>query len=63
MKQILISKCDECPHAIFDDKGSQNHWGKWVCAANATEPDEFRLLIDHHVGYGPIPEWCPLDDY
>lgn len=63
MKQIIISKCEECPHSIFDEQEQPRHWGKWCCSAEATESSEFRLLDDISVGFGPVPSWCPLDDF
>lgn len=62
-KQIVIYKCEECPHVLFDPQELPEHWCKWVCTAEATEPEEFKLLSDFEVGHGPIPKHCPLDDY
>lgn len=30
-KQIVIYKCEECPHSQFDPQENPDHWGKWVC--------------------------------
>jgi hypothetical protein len=61
-KQIVIYKCEECPHASFDCQELPEHWGKWVCRVDADGPAEYRLLTDDNVGR-QIPSWCPLDDY
>lgn len=62
-KQIIIYKCEECPHALFDAQDLPEHWSEWVCTADATEPHEYKLLTEREVNHGPMPEWCPLDDY
>jgi hypothetical protein len=63
MKQILISKCEECPHAQFDNHELPEHWGKWVCTEGTAEAKKYILLKKEEAELGPAPSWCSLDDY
>jgi len=59
-KQILIYKCEECPHAIFDRQDSPEYWGKWYCFNdNIREP----MFLENTDVSHETPRWCPLSDY
>ncbi len=48
---LVITKCSECKHYIFDDKDKPERWGEhWCILENKKCPSEI------------IPRWCNLPD-
>ena len=61
-KQIIINKCDECPHAQFDPQENPDHWGKWVCRHYDIEDEKGGVALSDISVSIEVPEWCPLED-
>ena len=56
-KIIEITKCDDCPHLIFDP-GEFEHkelWGRFACTYDRGS----YVLVEWEY---EIPSWCPLGD-